>query len=220
MLILFIRRELIANWRNPQSIIQPLVFFALTLCLFPISLGADNQALQNSAPAALWLALLLATLLGAEQLLRSDFNDGTLSQDRIHLEDLWLSIAAKIIAAWLRFILPLLLCLPLFAFMLHIPLGVLPQLTVLLMLGSLCLLLTGTIGAALTLGESHNSFLLFLIVVPFYIPALIIGVQATHDVLLGFSGTGQMALLGALMLFSLLIALPFSSMAIKAQALP
>lgn len=220
MFTLLIRRELIANWRNPQIIFQPIVFFALMLCLFPISLGADNQALQNSAPAALWLALLLATLLGSEQLLRSDFTDGTLSQDCLHIQELWIAIAAKIIAAWLRFILPLLLLLPLFALMLHIPLNALPYIIALLMLGSLCLLLTGTIGAALTLGESHNSFLLFLVVVPFYIPALIIGVNATQDILLGFSATGQIALLGALMLFSLLIALPFSSMAIKAQALP
>lgn len=220
MLILLIRRELIANWRNPQSIIQPLVFFALTLCLFPIALGSDSQSLHNSAAAALWLALLLATLLGAEQLLNSDYADGTLSQDCIHLADLWLVIAAKIIAAWLRFILPLILLLPFFALMLHISLAHLPKLTLLLMLGSLCLLLIGTIGAALTLGESQQSFLLFLIVVPFYVPTLIIGVNATNDVLLGFSGLGQMALLAALMLFSLLVALPFSSMAIKAQALP
>ena len=211
MLSLLVRRELRASLRSPHTLLQPVLFFTLTICLFPLASGADNEALARIAPAALWIALLLAALLAS---------DGTLSQDRIHLHELWQLLAAKLAAAWLRFTLPLLAVLPLLALMLHIPATKLPAMAALLALGSLPLLLVGTLGAVLTLAQSHGTFLRFLIVVPLYIPVLIIGVTASHDSLLGLAINGHYALLGAFNLFALITIIPFGTLAIRAQGLP
>ena len=100
MLSLLIRRELRASLRSPHTLLQPVLFFTLTICLFPLASGADNEALARIAPAALWIALLLAALLASEQLFAEDYADGTLSQDRIHLHELWQLLAAKLAAAW------------------------------------------------------------------------------------------------------------------------
>lgn len=216
---LLIQRELLGHWRNPQSILQPILFFALTLCLFPIALGADNASLQQISPAALWIVLLLSTLLGAEKIFRLDYETGILAQDRLHFSELWLTVLSKIIAAWLQFILPLLLILPILALLLHLSYHHLPIIALLLTMGSFCLLLIGTMGAALTLSGTQSTFLLFLIVVPFYIPTLIIGVTATHDALIGLSIQAQIALLGAILFFSLITVLPFSALAIRNQSL-
>lgn len=219
MLNNIIYREILTTLRNTHILLQPLLFFILTLLLFPIALGADNNTLRQTAPAALWIALLLASLLAAGQLFQHDFDDGTLAQDCIHFQEFWLVILAKLLTIWLRFILPLLLTLPLLALMFHIPLQHLPKIALLLFCGSFTLLLLGGVGAALTLTQNHNSFLLFLITLPFYIPALIIGATATHDAVLGLSIDGQLALLTALMLFTILTALPFTTLAIKSQSL-
>ena len=220
MLSLLIRRELRASLRSPHTLLQPVLFFTLTICLFPLASGADNEALARIASAALWIALLLAALLAREQLFAEDYADGTLSQDRIHLHELWQLLAAKLAAAWLRFTLPLLAVLPLLALMLHIPATKLPAMAALLALGSLPLLLVGTLGAVLTLAQSHSTFLRFLIVVPLYIPVLIIGVTASHDSLLGLAINGHYALLGAFNLFALITIIPFGTLAIRAQGLP
>ncbi|MDO5091323.1 MAG: heme exporter protein CcmB [Cardiobacteriaceae bacterium] len=212
-------RELLVTWRNPQLIFQPLLFFILTLCLFPIGLGTDANTLANIAPAALWIALLLAALLAGEQLFAADYQDGTLSQDAIHLP-LWLLVGIKIAAAWLRFILPLLLALPLVALMLHIPLARLPITALLMATGSLALLLIAAIGAALTLTQSQATFLRYLIVIPLYLPVLIIGVTASADHFLGLPVHGHAALLAAFTLFSLIAMIPFTALAIRAQPLP
>ena len=98
MLSLLIRRELRASLRSPHTLLQPVLFFTLTICLFPLASGADNEALARIAPAALWIALLLAALLASEQLFAEDYADGTLSQDRIHLHELWQLLAAKLAA--------------------------------------------------------------------------------------------------------------------------
>lgn len=220
MLNLLIKRELLSAWREPQQWLQPVLFFALTIVLFPIALGSDENTLQSSAPAALWLALLLAALLAGEALFSEDYRDGTLSQDRIHLSELWMLALAKLVAAWLRFSLPILICLPLLALMLHIPLARLPALAALIAPGSLSLLLIAMLGAALTFNQRQSTFLLFLIVIPFYIPVLIIGVTAASSILHGLTYDGHLALLGAFALFALLVMLPFTALALKAQALP
>ena len=220
MLTTLIRRELHTSLRNPQTILQPLLFYALTIILFPLATGADNDTLLHTAPAALWIALLLAALLAGEQLFSADYADGTLSQDRIHLPDLWLLLPAKLTAAWLRFTLPLLFILPLLTLMLHIPAAHIPATAALLALGSLPLLLIGALGAVLTLAQTHGTFLRFLIVVPLYIPILIIGVAAGHDNLLGLAISGHYALLGAFSLFALITIIPFATLALKTQHLP
>ena len=220
MLATLIRRELHTSLRNPQTILQPLLFYTLTIILFPLASGADNDTLLRIAPAALWIALLLAALLAGEQLFAADYADGTLSQDRLHLPDLWLLLPAKLAAAWLRFTLLLLAILPLLALMLHIPAANIPATAALLALGSLPLLLIGALGAVLTLAQTHGTFLRFLIVVPLYIPILIIGVTAGHDNLLGLAIGGHYALLGAFSLFALITIIPFATLALKAQHLP
>ncbi|MBV7434901.1 heme exporter protein CcmB [Cardiobacteriaceae bacterium TAE3-ERU3] len=220
MLTLLIKRELLSAWREPHQLVQPVLFFALTIVLFPIALGSDENTLRASAPAALWLALLLAALLAGEQLFSEDYRDGTLSQDRVHLSEFWLLALAKLGAAWLRFSLPILICLPLLALMLHIPLATLPALAALIVLGSLSLLLIAMLGAALTVNQQQSTFLLFLIVVPFYIPILIIGVTAASSILNGLTYQGHLALLGAFALFALLTMLPFTTLALKTQSLP
>lgn len=212
-------RELLVTWRNPQLIFQPLLFFILTLCLFPIGLGTDNGTLARIAPAAIWIALLLAALLAGEQLFAADYQDGTLSQDALHIP-LWQLVAVKIAATWLRFVLPLLLALPLIAVMLHIPPAKLPLTAAQLALGSLALLLIAAIGAALTLTQSQATFLRYLIVIPLYLPVLIIGVTASADHFIGLPTGGHLALLGAFTLFSLIGMIPFTALAIRAQSLP
>lgn len=219
MLNLLIQRELHTAWRNPQRLLQPVLFFALTLCLFPIALGTDENTLRASAPAALWLALLLAALLAGEQLFYDDYHDGTLSQDRVHLEALWLLPLAKLIAAWLRFTLPLLLCLPLMALLLHIPIATLPALAALIAIGSVSLLLIAMLGAALTVSQTQSTFLLFLIVMPLYIPVLILGVSAANSIAAGLPFVGLFALLGAFALFAALVMIPFATLALKTQNL-
>ena len=165
------------------------------------------------------VAALLAALLAGEQLFASDYQDGTLSQDALHIP-LWQLVAVKIAAAWLRFVLPLLLALPLIAIMLHLPFARLPLTAALLAIGSLALLLIAGIGAALTLGQTQATFLRYLIVIPLYLPVLIIGVTASADHFMGLPVHGHTALLAAFALFSLIGMIPFTALALRTQALP
>lgn len=212
-------RELRAHLKNLQTTLQPILFYLLTTLLFPIALGADNQSLAKSAPAALWIPLLLSTLLAGEQLFHEDYKSGRLGQDRLHTE-LWVLVLAKVVAAWLRLVLPLLLLLPLLGVMLHIAFEKQSALAALLVISSLNLLTISALGAGLTLSQTNSTFLRYLIITPLYLPTLILGISASADTLLGLPIHGYYALLGSLTLFGLLSVLPFTQLAIKHQSLP
>ena len=75
-----LRRDLSLALREPSEFAQPIAFFVLVIALFPLGLGPDRDSLAPLAPGALWIAALLATLLGLESLFRRDRDDGSLEQ--------------------------------------------------------------------------------------------------------------------------------------------
>ncbi len=50
------------------------------MVLFPLSMDPELALLRQLAPAALWVSLLLASLLALDFLFREDGRDGTLEQ--------------------------------------------------------------------------------------------------------------------------------------------
>jgi len=81
-----------------------------------------------------------------------------------------------------------------------------------LLLGTPVLSLIGAIGAALTLGLRGGGVLLSLLVLPLYVPVLIIGAGAVEMASAGLAPAGQLLLLAAL----LVVAAAFAPWAIAA----
>jgi heme exporter protein B len=60
--------------------------------------------------------------------------------------------------------------------------------------------LIGAIGAALTLGVRGAGVLLALLVLPLYVPVLIMGAGAVEMAAAGLGGRGQLLILGAMLI--------------------
>jgi heme exporter protein B len=71
-----------------------------------------------------------------------------------------------------------------------------------LALGTPVLSLIGAIGAALTLGARGAGVLTALLVLPLYIPVLILGAGAVDAAAAGLDASAHLMLLGALLLFA------------------
>ena len=54
------------------------VFFLILVAVMPFALGPDLDLLARLGPAILWIAALLATLLGLDRLFQADHEDGSL----------------------------------------------------------------------------------------------------------------------------------------------
>ncbi|WP_246378430.1 heme exporter protein CcmB [Halomonas fontilapidosi] len=201
-----LKRDLVLMMRRRSEVLNPLVFFALVITLFPIGISPDPELLAAIAPGLLWVAALLAALLSLDSLFRSDYDDGSLEQLLLSPQPLPALALAKVAVHWLLTGLPLALMAPLLGIMLSLPAGSYAVLALSLALGSASLSLIGAIGAALTVGLSRGGVLLSLLVLPLYIPVLIFGAGAVQAAILGDGVSAHLAILGALLAVALSLA--------------
>ncbi len=205
-----LRRDLLLAFRHRAEIANPVIFFLIVVTLIPLGLTPESSRLAEIAPGILWVMALLASLLSVEGMFQSDYRDGTLEQMIILPQPLYLMVLAKILVHWLVTGLPLTLLAPLLGMMLSLPeAGYIPLILSLLM-GTAVLSLVGAIGAALTVALRKGGLLLSLIVMPLYMPALIFGASTVQRAVDGFPVDGSLAVLGALLAFSLLVS-PFAT---------
>ncbi|WP_129140796.1 heme exporter protein CcmB [Modicisalibacter coralii] len=205
-LVATVRRELTLSLRRRGEIINPLVFFALVITLFPLGISPDPERLAAIAPGLLWVAALLATQLSLDALFRGDHDDGSLEQLLLAPQPLPALVLAKVAVHWLLTGAPLALMAPLLGLFLSLPAGSYGVLAISLALGSASLSLIGAIGAALTVGLARGGVLLSLLVLPLYIPVLIFGAGAVQVAILGGDVAPWLALLGALLALALMLA--------------
>jgi heme exporter protein B len=191
-------RETRLLFRRPAELLNPLVFFAIVIALFPLAVGPESQQLQTLSPGLLWVAALLAVLLSLDGLFRSDFEDGSLEQWVLSPHPLPLLVLAKVLAHWLLCGLSLVMLAPLLALMLGLPGRCLPVLLATLLLGTPILSLLGAVGAALTVGLKRGGLLLALLILPLYIPVLILGSGALQAALQGLPAAGHLLWLASL----------------------
>jgi heme exporter protein B len=201
-----LRRQLTLAVRRPIEIGNPLLFFAMVVALFPLGLGPAPAALAGFAPGVLWIIALLANLLTADTLFRSDFDDGSLEQLLLAPQPLYTSVLAYILAQWLVTGALLALVSPLFALMLNLAPGAIATLMASLLLGTAVLSLVGGIGAALTVGLKRGGMLIALLILPFYMPVLIFGSGAVQAAARGAPALPYLAVLGAMLCLAIALA--------------
>jgi heme exporter protein B len=216
--MLVYRRDLLLAMRHWGQVAQPLLFFAMVTTLFPLALGPELSELRQIAGGILWVAALLASLLGLELLFRADHADGTLEQMLISGQPLAILALAKGAAHWTICGLPLVLVSPLVAAGLGLPGDAVCTLMLSLGLGTGILSALGAIGSALTLGLRRGSLLLSLLVLPLAMPALIFGARAIDMAIHGESARGPLLLLAAMLVLAVTLAPPAVAAALRISA--
>lgn len=207
MIALLIRRDLGLLARSP-ALWMPVMFFVLVAALFPFAVGPDARLLARIAPGVVWVAALLAALLPVDTLVAPDVADGTIDQLASRGIAMELVMAARIIAHWLAFALPLLTALPIAAVLLGMDSVTFWQLALALLLGTPALAALAIVAAALTASLRGGGALAGLIILPLALPVLIFGV--------GAAAPGALKLLAAASLVTLAVA-PFAAAAALRQ---
>ena len=192
-------RDLLVAWRRKSDVGTALLFFVIVTSLFPLGIGAEPNQLRAIAPGVIWVAALLSSLLSLGRLFALDHADGTLEQIVLGAAPLGAVVAAKALAHWLVSGLPLVLIAPLIALQYDFPAPLYGVLVLSLLLGTPVLSLIGAIGAALTLGLRGGGVLLALLVLPLYVPVLIMGAGGVEMAAAGMGAQGHLLLLAAML---------------------
>jgi heme exporter protein B len=197
-----VRRDLLLALRRRSDVATALLFFIIVASLFPLGIGAEPTQLRAIAPGVIWVAALLSSMLSLGRLFAGDYADGTLEQIVLGAAPLGVVVAAKAFAHWLVSGLPLVLIAPLIAVQYDVAPTLYGVLALSLLLGTPVLSIIGAIGAALTLGLRGGGVLLSLLVLPLYVPVLILGAGSVDMAAAGLAPDGQLLLLAALLVIA------------------
>ena len=213
-----LRRDLALALRHGIDLLAVVLFFLAAGVLFPFALGPEAALLGRIAAGIVMAMAALAALLSLDRLFAGDFEDGSLDLLFLSPLPLELAVMAKLGVHWLTTGLPLLIAAPILGLLLHLPEGLYPILLLALAGVTLALSLLGGIGAALTLGARRGGILLAFIVLPLFVPVLILGMGAVAAVAGEASPVAALQLLLALDL-ALLAACPWALAAALRQVL-
>jgi len=214
-LLAILERDLRLAWRAPGDSLNVVLFFVLTVILFPLGIGPEFETLQRISVGVIWVMALLACLLSLDRLFRDDAEDGSLDLLALSPAALEFLVLSKILAHWLISAVPLIVISPVLALSLNMPADAFPALLGSLLLGTPTLSLIGAVGAALTLGARRAGVLIGLLVLPLYIPVLIFGVAAVDAAAQGLPAQPHLLLLGGLLALFLPIAPVAAAAAIR-----
>lgn len=210
-----VRRDMRLAWSQGGATFLALGFFLIAVSLFPFGVGPEPSTLARIAPGVLWVVALLAAILSLDRLYQADFEDGSL--DDICLSPIGLTgvVTAKVLAHWLSTTMPIAVIAPALALMMNLPEGGHSILFASMMIGTPALSLIGSFGAALTIAVRRGGVLLFLIVLPLYIPTLIFGVGAVDAAVQMLNPVPHLSLLAATSLIAAIVGIAASVGAVK-----
>jgi heme exporter protein B len=211
-------RDLHLSLRQGSDAAVAVMFFVLTVVLFPFGVGPEPNILARIAAGVIWVAALLASLLSLERLFQTDYEDGSLELLALSTLPLEAVVLAKVLAHWLVTGLPLLVAAPVMALLLNMDRDGFATLVLSLLAGTPSLSLIGAIGAALTLGARRGGVLLSLLILPLYIPVLIFGAGAIDAASSGLSPRPHLLLLAGFLAAALPLA-PWAGAAALRQAM-
>lgn len=197
------RRDWLLAFRQSAEFLQPVLFCLLVVTMFPLGIGPSPVTLQKVGPGIIWVAALLSSLLALEKLFKQDFLDGSLEQLTLTPGSLPFMALAKVLVHWLVSTLPLLVLSPVLALFLNLTWDMYWALLFTLLLGTPLMSLVGAIAVALTSGLNKGGTLLGLLLLPVYIPLLIFATSAVESASMGIPFTGQLAIIGAMLLFAI-----------------
>lgn len=195
---LVLRRDCLLAWRRRGELMLALVFFAVIASLFPLGTRAEPAVLRELAPAVVWIAALLASLMPLQKLFAADWQAGTLEQMVLANEPLPVIAIGRIAAHWLTSGLPLVLAGPLLALQYDLNAAAIGALVLSLLAGTPALSVLGALGAALTLEARGGAALLALLVLPLAVPVMVLGAAAIAAAQAGEDPSAHLMLLAAL----------------------
>ena len=180
-LLTLIYRETLLSWRQGGAGWLVVVFYVMTVSIFPFGVGSNPETLAMIGAGVVWVAALLAAILSLDRMFALDVEDGSLDLLVVTGTPLWVITLAKGTAHWLNTMGPVILATPILALVLNLGQSGFTTLLLTMVLGTPALSFFGSIAAALTATLKRGGVLIPLLVLPLYVPTLIFGAAAASD---------------------------------------
>jgi heme exporter protein B len=179
-------KDIAIEWRTKTAFASGLVFAVLVLAVLFFARDPTTVSATHIAPGAMWVTFTFASMLGLNRAF-------LIERELRAIDGLLLSPAPRAAIYWGKFAANLVfvgaieaISLPLFVLFYDVPIWLRPwELVLVIAMATVAFVAVGTLLSAMAVRTRYAELLLPLLLLPFLVPPLVAGVQATAPLLEG-----------------------------------
>src|SRR5215469_3713005 len=177
-------KELRLELRTRELLTATVVFVLIVIVMFSYAFEPTSAESRRYGPGLLWIAFLFAGSLMLHPSFAREQSNDTLDALRMTPISPFAIVLGKLLANFVFLSVTELILVPVFAVLYNLSLaGIVWRLIVVLVLGTLGLVITGTVFSAISAHARMRELLLPLLLLPFLTPMLIAAAEATAGLL-------------------------------------
>jgi heme exporter protein B len=182
---IILAKELRLEFRTRELLIATVIFALVVVVLFSFAFDPTAAESRRYGPGLLWIAFLFAGSLMLHPSFAREHANDTLDALRMAPITSFSILLGKVLANFIFLSLAEIVVVPVFAVLYNVSLaGVVGRLILVLVLGTLGLVTTGTVFSAISAHARMRELLLPLLLLPILAPLLIAAVEATASLLM------------------------------------
>lgn len=177
-------KDLVAEWRDRESITAMCFFAFLVLFLFSFALGGDQTLIRGASSGLLWLAFAFTGVLGLARSVQGELANDCLDALLLYPAEREAIYLGKLLSNFSVILLVELISFPIFAVLYNMDLwSQLPKLMLITVPATLGFAAAGTLLSAMTAGLRAREAMLPFLLFPMTIPLILSAVRGTEVVL-------------------------------------
>lgn len=181
---ILLTKELRLEFRTRELLNTTIIFAMVVVVLFSFAFNPTPEESRRYGPGLLWIAFLFAGSLMLHPSFAREQSNQTLDALRMAPVSTFAILLGKMLANFIFLSLAEVVLVPVFAVLYNVSLaGVIGRLILVLVLGTLGLVITGTVFSAVSAHARMRELLLPLLLLPILAPLLIAAVEATVSLL-------------------------------------
>ena len=167
-------REFIISFKNTKSLYSYCTFFFTSILLFVFGIGSDISILSTIYKPILWMITIFSLILISESFVFEDFLDGSLSELQFLGYSEEVIFLSKFLVMFTSLVIPNIILIPISSILFEVNFLDVVEIITLFIISLPTISLISILSALFTLQVKRNKFIQFILIMPFFIPIIII----------------------------------------------
>ncbi|MBC7086541.1 MAG: heme exporter protein CcmB [Methanomethylovorans sp.] len=181
-------KDLRAELRTKQVLNSMLIFTLVVMVILSLSLSdvlSESSVIERLAPGLIWIAFVFAGTVGISRAYVSEIENGCLEALRLCPVDCAAIYTGKVISGMCLMLIVEIAAIPVFIVFFNYNIPHLPEIFLIILLGTAGFSAVGTLLAALSVNTRTREIMLPVLLIPLLLPVLIPTIIATAKILAG-----------------------------------
>ena len=167
-------REFIISFKNTKSLYSYCTFFFTSILLFVFGIGSDISILSTIYKPILWMITIFSLILISESFVFEDFLDGSLSELQFLGYSEEVIFLSKFLVMFTSLVIPNIILIPISSILFEVNFLDVVEIITLFIISLPTISLISILSALFSLQVKRNKFIQFILIMPFFIPIIII----------------------------------------------